>query len=817
MDKKIGKSVVATGIAATTIISGALSHQVKADELVESTATKPKATAVTEKPITTADVAEAKEKADAAKVNVNQQQEQTKKAEADLVGAKAAVSEAQEKIDTATENEKAATEENLSQAENSVKKAEEEVTAKSETAKEAETAVQEASQAVKDQENTIAGQQSLVDVAESELNKAKEPVHTETAAVETAKNQENQAQTAVDHAKNELAKAEQAASVAPQNQAEIQNKINQTQANLEQTKQLITATNTELVHEQKNASTAPVDLRNTTYSQFLENLRDNSNNEAVRNAAADALALYKRGQNEFNITVGSDPSSPASLENNLQALELVKAINAYRRNAGLPELLVDPYANVASQIQTLYFEKANWHMGRLIGNENVAISFDPQGAVNFWHSEKALYQKIAAQYGLPTDERQLDANAIYMKVGAEVFAKIGHYVQMMDNKANAISAAYDTHPNQWGTPHGTSEVGFHNVRKFNQRVNNGTLLTVEAMEKLLRSGGSRGAASSTNVTALKNRLAELQAQKVSQESSLNLLNNQLTDLSNEQKNRVAAVLKAKQNLEAAEKGLALTQQNLSDKKTALRSATARIAAALSPYQAKLQKAQATLEEAKNQLAALKTAEENKNAALEAAKAELVAAQNRVVAAKKKVVDLKTAPQQLEKAKQDLARAEADLKAKQDLAETEIKKLADLQTAYNELLANYNYLQSLLPKEERQAPAPVVSTTYQANGVHSVAATSAANPRTLTPNENPVSQDEKDAQVEPTANVAAQAQPKTDNNTSATPTPAAPKASANKATVLPNTGTETDQLAFLGMTLGAALLAGAINHRRRKTL
>ena len=817
MDKKIGKSVVATGIAATTIISGALSHQVKADELVESTATKPKATAVTEKPITAADVAEAKEKADAAKENVNQQQEQTKKAEADLEGAKAAVSEAQEKIDTATENEKAATEENLSQAENSVKKAEEEVTAKSETVKEAETAVQEASQAAKDQENTIAGQQSLVDVAESELNKAKEPVHTETAAVETAKNQENQAQTAVEHAKNELAKAEQEANAAPQNQAEIQNKINQTQANLEQTKQLITATNTELVHEQKNASTAPVDLRNTTYSQFLENLRDNSNNETVRNAAADALALYKRGQNEFNITVGSDPSSPASLENNLQALELVKAINAYRRNAGLPELLVDPYANVASQIQTLYFEKANWHMGKLIGNENVAISFDPQGAVNFWHSEKALYQKIAAQYGLPTDERQLDANDIYMKVGAEVFAKIGHYVQMMDNKANAISAAYDTHPNQWGTPHGTSEVGFHNVRNFNQRVNNGTLLTVEAMEKLLRGGGSRGPASSVNVTALKNRLAELQAQKVSQESSLNLLNNQLTDLSNEQKNRVAAVIKAKQNLEAAENGLALTQQNLSDKKAALRSATARIASALSPYQAKLQKVQATLEEAKNQLAALKTAEENKNAALEAAKAELVAAQNRVVAAKKKVVDLKTAPQQLEKAKQDLARAEADLKVKQALAETENKKLADLQTAYNELLANYNYLQSLLPKEERQALEPVVSTTYQASGVHSVAATSAANPRALTPNANPVSQNEKDAQVEPTANVAAQAQPKTDNNTSATPTPAAPKASANKATVLPNTGTEADQLAFLGMTLGAALLAGAINHRRRKTL
>ena len=402
-----------------------------------------------------------------------------------------------------------------------------------------------------------------------------------------------------------------------------------------------------------------------------------------------------------------------------------------------------------------------------------------------------------------------------MKVGPNVFAQIGHYVQMMDNKANAISAAYDTHPNQFGTPYGTSEVGFHNVRNFNQRVNNGTLLTVEAMEKLLRSGGSRGAASSANVTALKNRLAELQAQKVSQESSLNLLNNQLTDSYKAQKDRAAAVVKAKQNLEAAEKGLALTQQNLSDKKTALESATARISSAISPYQAKLQKAQATLVEAKKQLVALMTAEENKNKALEVAKAELVAAQNRVAAAQKKVSDLKTAPQQLEKAKQDLAAAEADLKAKQVVAETENAKLVDLQTVYNELLANYNYLLDLLPKEERQALASATTTTYRANGGLRFAAAGSGSQMLLT--SNPASQDEKDASVEPTANVAAQAQPKTDNNTSATPTPAAPKASANKATVLPNTGTEAERLAFLGMTLGAALLAGAIKHRRRKAL
>ena len=228
----------------------------------------------------------------------------------------------------------------------------------------------------------------------------------------------------------------------------------------------------------------------------------------------------------------------------------------------------------------------------------------------------------------------------------------------------------------------------------------------------------------------------------------------------------------------------------------MKSATARIASAISPYQAKLQKAQATLVEAKNQLAALKTAEENKNKALEAAKAELVAAQNRVAAAQKKVSDLKTAPQQLERAKQDLAAAEADLKAKQAIAETENAKLVDLQTVYNELLANYNYLLDLLPKEERQALASATTTTYRANGGLRFAAAGSGSQMLLT--SNPASQDEKDASVEPTANVAAQAQQKTDN-TSATPTPATPKASPSQSVVLPNTGTEAERLAFLGMT------------------
>ena len=82
-------------------------------------------------------------------------------------------------------------------------------------------------------------------------------------------------------------------------------------------------------------------------------------------------------------------------------------------------------------------------MFKYLPNENIAYGFSPAGAVDFWYNEKAAYQEVAAQFDLPTDEIQIDANAIYMKIGAEAFAKVGHYLQMMDNKATALSVAYD--------------------------------------------------------------------------------------------------------------------------------------------------------------------------------------------------------------------------------------------------------------------------------------------------------------------------------------------------------------------------------------
>ncbi len=828
MEKKIGKSVVATGIAATTIISGGLTHQVHADELIESTTTALKATEVTEKPVTAADVAIAQENAEIAKTKLEEQKSVVDTAKSEAEAAESSVKEAEATVEEAKENQAEATEENISKAEANVKTAEEEVVSKEAILKETTAEAEQAEQSVKNQENIIKASQSLVDVAETELKQAKTPLNSEEQAVATAKSQQSQAQTALDNAKTELTKAEQAASSAPQVQAEIQNKINQAKVSLSQTNQAISSLEAQIPATEKAAATAPVDLRNTTYSQFLENVRNNAANQEIRDAANNALAVYQRGQNEFGISVNSDPTSPASLENNLQALELVKAINAYRRNAGLQELLVDPYANVASQIQTIYFERNNWHMGKLIGNENVAISFDPQGAVNFWHSEKELYQQIAAQYGLPTDETQIDANAIYMRVGAGVFAQIGHYVQMMDNKANAISAAYDKHPNQWGTPHGTSEVGFHHISNFDQRVNNGTLLTVAAMEQLLRAGGGRSAGSNANVTALKNQLAELKAQKVGQESAINILNAQLVDAQKVAATQISAVEAARQKVATAENNLALTKQNVALKQEALDRATAKIAASLAPYQTNLSNAQAALAAAKDKLAQLQSAQEAAKANLIIAQEDLLSAQKTFAAAKKKVIDLQNAPQLLAEAEQELAAAQVNFEAKQAILNQEQAILKGLEEAYNNLQETYeSLLNSLILSDSIYTNA--LDTNYRLG----------EDKQTLTAVKagatGPGAEDESKKDSDPkTAEVHANTREVKGATTGAVQAagegliadfvvnPAAQLASvattADKAptvpAILPNTGSEAERLAIFGMALGAAAFLGTNKRRRR---
>ncbi len=57
----------------------------------------------------------------------------------------------------------------------------------------------------------------------------------------------------------------------------------------------------------------------------------------------------------------------------------------------------------------------------------------------FGTAKKHCTKSIAARYNLPTDEsHSWMLNDIYKKIGAAEFARVGHYLQMLDNKATAI-------------------------------------------------------------------------------------------------------------------------------------------------------------------------------------------------------------------------------------------------------------------------------------------------------------------------------------------------------------------------------------------
>ena len=108
MERKIKKSVVATGLAATTIISGGLSHQVNAEE-VKTQSTEPKTSEKITKPVTETDVQSAKLQADAAKVQTDAQQKVVEQVKGDVNTSKDAVADSEKAVANAEAEKKEAT------------------------------------------------------------------------------------------------------------------------------------------------------------------------------------------------------------------------------------------------------------------------------------------------------------------------------------------------------------------------------------------------------------------------------------------------------------------------------------------------------------------------------------------------------------------------------------------------------------------------------------------------------------------------------------------------------------------------------------
>lgn len=766
MERKIKKSVVATGLAATTIISGSLSHQVNAEE-VKTQSTEPKTSEKITKPVTETDVQSAKLQAGAAKVQTDAQQKVVEQVKGDVNTSKDAVADSEKAVANAEAEKKEATPEVIETAKEEVATSEKTVTTEENKVQAAEQSETKAKEAVKNQENVVAGQQSLVDVAQRELDTAKAPVANEEQDLNRAKEEEKQAEKNLAEKQKDLAKVKEEIANLPKEIDSATEQVKQSEQKVAENQAAIDQKAAEVARAEQSATNRRnVDLNKVTYGEFLQHAKTNGANEAIRNAATEALATYERAKREDGITVGSDATSPATLANNLKAIELVRAINAYRRQAGLKELLIDPYKNPASQVQTLYFERADWHMGKYLRNENVAISFTPKGAVDFWYKEKSIYMAEAAKYGLTTNEQDIDSNQIYTTLRNRgqlaFFYRVGHYLQMMDKNFNTISAAYDKVPNQYSNVYGTSEVGFHREPNFNARVNNGTLLSADAYEQAIRNFAGAAKAANAQATAAKSQLGVLRAQRTGYVSTLNIQKAKLADLQKLTANRSAALATANAGVITAEAALKKAKQNVVTKEAALERATSAIASKLAPKQVSLEKAQKVLDSAKNKLAELKKALITAELNVAKAKDALQASQTKLKEAQDNLEKLQNAPQVLEAAQKALQAAQADYASKVKTLKDEEAKLEISRSIYTKLQENYEQLRSQLPpKAQKETGGKVqnlhLSRTYQ-------------------------------------------------------PKPLLVRQQNTGQKVLPATGTKADQVAALGLLLGLGTLASA---RRRK--
>lgn len=708
MKKKLGKSMVATGIAATTLMSGMLGNQIKAEEITKPAEKNQATQQMDADRQTNAEIS--KTQAELAKAQEESQEETVNKAKSEYDAAQEANQKAQEELKEAEQQVNTTA---LADAQNEEIQTKAEVSSNIANLTDAQNKEASTQQAIQEQENKVIGQQSLVDLAEKELAEAKAPIAREEQELAQAKVEEEQAIKDLALKKEKLAAIQDKGTQAPNNATKLEQSILSNQVELDKIKEEIKKKEAELATTpQKKIAMQAADFRTTNYVHILNYLQENGQTAEVREAASNALSLYKQAKREDGLTIGTDSTSSASLENNFKAIEVVRAINRYRAQAGLPELYVDPYANVASQIQSAFFEKNGRHMFKYIKNENVAISFSPEKSVNFWHSEKALYQKIAAQYNLPTDEKQLDANAIYQKIGAETFARVGHYLQMMDNKATAISASYNTIPNAYSSVYGTAAVGFHHIANTTQRLQNKTLLSLSDYEQLLKSATQPRIVENERATALKNELAALRVEKTNREVKAGILASQLNDGKLQAQKQAQLVANAQYQVLNAESKLTAARENTVAKQIALDNASKQFETSLQPKKLALQLAKEKLAEETAKLERLK-------AELQTLKQNTLSAQERLAGSKTRLKNIQAKVDQLAKAPQKVSTARQTASSTKTVLSKKENKLQQEES----LLSLYKEVTEKLEDKQRKLQTNAADNISSISHLSTVKATS----------------------------------------------------------------------------------------------
>lgn len=793
MNKKVRKSVVATSLAAATLVSSAFHHSVKAeetnttnpDEVIKNQEDKKvESTELTEKaPVTLDQVEEAAEKVADLEGQVADESKALEEASASSEEADQAVAQAEEAVKTAEELVEEATDENIAKAETAVETADAEIKEQEKRVTAAQDDLGKAQQAVTDQESKVAEQEQAVEAAKSALKEATKPLVKEEQAVNAAKDVVNAAETDLTNKEAALKQTEVDAATAIAESQKNQAAINQTQAALNQTKQAVQAKESEIEQAKRNNQNRAV-LKDTGYAGFL----------ATVDGGLFSQASQKYAENGLNPQNGGI----ASIQGALQAVEVMKLVNAYRARAGLPELYVDLAKNVESQIQTVGFINKGTHTFQFFNMETVAWSTSVKTGVDFWYNEKPKYMATAQASGWTTNETQLNANNIYMANPSAFISDYGHYATMMGNEFNTISAAVT---NSNGFVY--SEAGFHKATNLQAGLQNGTIMTVANYEKALRNYLTN-ASLDVNLSGLNAELNNLRQRQSQQESQLNNLKNKQTSLNTTISNQDSNIATAKADVEGAKRNLQASKAKVEEKQAIYDQALAAMANKIKPQTDALATEEARLEVENAALATVKSNLANAENSLQAQKDALVAAYTKKDSATEKVSLLKNAAANLTTAQEALEAAKASQEEAGIKKEAVAAKLEILQSLLDQAKAEYKTLldQYIAENPEANLVSLFANTSLENAGIEAgnlaegVDLTQTSGQTYLPTSYNGQEVSAELTSVKP-AQVASQEEGKGQTSQNH---------SGDKAKVLPNTGSQESAVAVAGV-LAASLAAG----------
>lgn len=687
MGKKIGKSVFTTGVAATTLFSGLAGHKAQAEEITQKDAGDQPSMDVIRMDSSFMDKNILNEQFQKAEKRVEDQRLRLNQAQSEYNVAKTGLEAAQANLETTERMVEDSNQTSLGKTENEIAVAEAVVTLEEEKVRQATEADRQVRSAIKNQENKIAAQQLLVDIARNELRKAKQPIQNDETVLANAQQKEEQAQNELKIAQALVVNLTETHANVPQVLKQVSSEIAGAQEKIERLAHQISLKEVELEQVREAAMLSPINLQQASYEILLQEWAKAGDHDAV-----EALSLYSRRSEEEQLAGGK----VTRLDNVLKALEIVDTINQYRRQAGLEELLVDPYQLPASQLQTEYYVNHRKGLSSYQENENVAWGYRPREAVAFWYSEKDHYRQLAKQFNLPTDESQLNPSQISRKVGPELFAKVGHYIHMMGNQYKAISVTY------------APDLEVSQAAFFEE---GGPLYTSEELTKWMRKVAN-ARITKADVKAVKNTLERLKVEKINQESRINILSGHLFDVKNSLASHEQLLARAQRNLASAMKKWQAASIEVKEAENSLAVSRARIQGSISPKEEALKNVALSLEEDKKQLEALQNAAKETASKLEGAHVQLQIAQKQLTQAKGHLKLFTNSSELLVDAQALVASAKTEVGEKKVQFEAEFEIFMAYQKEARDFRSRIEKIQSS-EDEEKSAVAGEEEGTYPA--------------------------------------------------------------------------------------------------------